>query len=194
MTSSNGNIFRVNGPLCGKFTDHKWISLTKVSDAEFWCFFMCAWINGREAGDLRRHRAHYDVTVMEAQDLSILYFVRAFCICVINDQNNSRQYFMISMSFILGNGIFMRNIILLWMFLIGQFHAIVRLTWYWTGYFDTGQIILVFSCRLYFRADLFHVLLCLVPILPLACNITGTSHGRHGVSNYRQFDFSLFVQ
>ena len=31
-------------------------------------FFICAWINGwvnnREAGDLRRHRAHYDVTVM----------------------------------------------------------------------------------------------------------------------------------
>ena len=32
--------------------------------------FICAWINGwvnnREAGDLRRHRAHYDVTVMIA--------------------------------------------------------------------------------------------------------------------------------
>ena len=31
-------------------------------------FFICAWINGsvnkREAGDWRRHRAHYDVTVM----------------------------------------------------------------------------------------------------------------------------------
>ena len=31
-------------------------------------FFICAWINGwvsnGEAGDLRRHRAHYDVTVM----------------------------------------------------------------------------------------------------------------------------------
>ena len=30
---------------------------------------ICAWINGsvnnREVGDLRRHRAHYDVTVME---------------------------------------------------------------------------------------------------------------------------------
>ena len=26
MTSSNGNIFSVTGPLCGKFTGHRWIS------------------------------------------------------------------------------------------------------------------------------------------------------------------------
>ena len=26
MTSSNGNIFRVTGSLCGEFTDHRWIS------------------------------------------------------------------------------------------------------------------------------------------------------------------------
>ena len=38
MTSSNGNIFRVTGPLCGEFTDHRWISLTKASDEELWCF------------------------------------------------------------------------------------------------------------------------------------------------------------
>ena len=60
MTSSNGNIFRVTGPLCG------WISRTTVSDAEV--FFICArmndWVNNREAGDLRRHRGHYDVSVM----------------------------------------------------------------------------------------------------------------------------------
>ena len=34
---------------------------------------ICAWINGwennREAGDLRRHRAHYDAIVMISQDL-----------------------------------------------------------------------------------------------------------------------------
>ena len=34
MTSSNGNIFHVTGPLCG-------------------------WVNNREAGDLRSHRGHY---------------------------------------------------------------------------------------------------------------------------------------
>ena len=31
MTSSNGNIFRVTGPLCGEFTGHWWIPLTKPS-------------------------------------------------------------------------------------------------------------------------------------------------------------------
>ena len=50
---------------------HRWIPLTKASDAELWCFpnLICAWINGsvnnRETGDLGRNRAHYDVTVME---------------------------------------------------------------------------------------------------------------------------------
>ena len=34
MTSSNGNIFRVTGSLCGEFTSHQWIPLTKASDAE----------------------------------------------------------------------------------------------------------------------------------------------------------------
>ena len=69
MTSSNGNIFRSTGPLCGELTGHRWIPLPKASDAEFWCFcLICAWANGwvnnREAGDLRRHRANYGVTVM----------------------------------------------------------------------------------------------------------------------------------
>ena len=37
MTSSNGNIFRVTGPLCGEFTGQRWIPRTKASDAELWC-------------------------------------------------------------------------------------------------------------------------------------------------------------
>ena len=46
MTSSNGNIFRVTGPLCGEFTGHRWIPRTKASDAELWCFLWSApWIN-----------------------------------------------------------------------------------------------------------------------------------------------------
>ena len=66
MTSSNGNIFRVTGPLCGEFTAHRWIPITKASDAEIWMLsLICTWINGwvsyGEAGDLRRRRAHYDV-------------------------------------------------------------------------------------------------------------------------------------
>ena len=62
MTSSNGNFFRVAGLLCGEFTGHRWISLTKSSDAALW------WtndsVNNCEAGDLRRHCAHYDAIVM----------------------------------------------------------------------------------------------------------------------------------
>ena len=65
MTSSNGDNFRVTGPLCGEFTGHQLIPLINASDAQQW-FFMCTWINGlvncSEAGCLIRHRAHYDVT------------------------------------------------------------------------------------------------------------------------------------
>ena len=69
-TSSNGVIFRVTGPFYQEFTGHRWFPLTKASDAELWCFRWSApwtygWVNNREAGDLRRHRAHYDVIVME---------------------------------------------------------------------------------------------------------------------------------
>ena len=69
MTSSNGNIFCVTGALCGEFTGRRWIPPTKASNAELWCFLWSApwingWVNNREAGDLRRHRAHHDVTLM----------------------------------------------------------------------------------------------------------------------------------
>ena len=42
MTSSNGNIFSVTSPLCGYFTGHQWIPLTKASDAELWCVLWSA--------------------------------------------------------------------------------------------------------------------------------------------------------
>ena len=38
MTSSNGNIFRVTGHLCGEFTGPRRIPSTKATDAELWCF------------------------------------------------------------------------------------------------------------------------------------------------------------
>ena len=71
MTSSNGTIFRVTGPFLGESTGHWWIPLTNASDAKLWCFLLSApeqtveSTNIRDAGDLRRHRAHYDVTVMK---------------------------------------------------------------------------------------------------------------------------------
>ena len=42
MTSSNGNIFRVTGHLCGEFTGPRWIPRTKASDTELWCFLWSA--------------------------------------------------------------------------------------------------------------------------------------------------------
>ena len=42
MTSSNGNIFRVTGHLCGEFTGPRWIPRTKASDAELSCFLCSA--------------------------------------------------------------------------------------------------------------------------------------------------------
>ena len=42
MKSSNGNIFRVTGPLCGEFTGDRRIPLTKASDTELWFFIWSA--------------------------------------------------------------------------------------------------------------------------------------------------------
>ena len=42
MTSSNENIFRVIGPLCGEYTGHRWISLTNAIDADLWCLLWSA--------------------------------------------------------------------------------------------------------------------------------------------------------
>ena len=54
-------------PFVREFTGHRWIPLTKWRGALMFSL-ICAWINGwvnnREAGDLRRHCAPYDVTVM----------------------------------------------------------------------------------------------------------------------------------
>ena len=71
ITSSNGSIFRVTGPLWEESTGHRWIPLTKASNAELWFFsLISAWTNGwannrRDAGDLRPRRPHHDVTVMK---------------------------------------------------------------------------------------------------------------------------------
>ena len=66
MTSSNGNIVRVNGPLWVESTGHRWIPRNKDQWRGVLMFsLICArtngWANNGDAGDLRRHRAHYDV-------------------------------------------------------------------------------------------------------------------------------------
>ena len=68
MTSSNGNIFRVTGPLYGEFTGPGEFPAQRPVTRRFDVFLIWAringWENNREAGDLRRHRGHYDVNVM----------------------------------------------------------------------------------------------------------------------------------
>ena len=72
MTSSDGNIFRVTGhlysgnsPVADEFRAQRPVTRS------FGVFFdlrlnkRFSKLNNYEAGDLRRHRAHYDVTVME---------------------------------------------------------------------------------------------------------------------------------
>ena len=77
MTSSNGNIFRVTGILwihrSPENSPHKgqWRGALMLS-------LICAWINGwvnnNEAGDLRRHRAHYDVIVTNSSGKPFKWF------------------------------------------------------------------------------------------------------------------------
>ena len=71
MTSSNGNIFRVTGHLCGEFTGHRspvnsphngqWRGAVMFS---LICVWTNSWVNNHEPGDLRRYHAHYDVIVI----------------------------------------------------------------------------------------------------------------------------------
>ena len=69
MTSSNKNISRVTGHLCGEFTGPGEFPTQRPVTRSLMFPLICVWINGwennREAGDLRRYRAHYDVIVME---------------------------------------------------------------------------------------------------------------------------------
>ena len=72
MTSSNGNIFRVTGLLCGEFTGEfpAQKPVTRSFDVSLICAWIKGWVNNCEAGDLRRRRAHYDVTEMLEEPFS----------------------------------------------------------------------------------------------------------------------------
>ena len=80
MTSSNGNIFRVTGPF--------WIHRSSVDSAHKtqWCgtsvfsliwAWSYSWANNRDAGDLRHHRALYDVTEMSIEIILFVIFQNA---------------------------------------------------------------------------------------------------------------------
>ena len=79
MTSSNGNIFRVTGPLYGEFTgtgefpaQSQWRGALMFS---LICAWINDWVNNREAGDLRRRHGHSDVNVM-----NIKKAIRTLCV------------------------------------------------------------------------------------------------------------------
>ena len=45
--------------------------MTRSSDVFFDLLWINGWVNNREAGELRRYRAHYDVTVMSASEMNL---------------------------------------------------------------------------------------------------------------------------
>ena len=59
MTSSDGNFLRVNSPVN---SPHKGQGRGALMFSFIW---INGWLNNGDAGDLRRHSAHYDVTVMQ---------------------------------------------------------------------------------------------------------------------------------
>ena len=76
MTSLNGNIFRVTGPLPVRGI-HRWpLNSPRKGQWRGALIFSLinalksGWVNNRDAGDLRRHRAHYDVIAMN-KDLTL---------------------------------------------------------------------------------------------------------------------------
>ena len=69
MTSSNGDIFRVAGPLWWESIDHRWLPFTKAQQRGVLMFSLIrawtnSWVNNRDADDFRRHCAPYDDTAM----------------------------------------------------------------------------------------------------------------------------------
>ena len=82
--------------LCAKFTGHRWISRTKASDAELWCFLWSApsingWVNNHEA-DLRRHHAHYDVIVIFFIQDDVTKHLAPLLIILINFNPSMEKY------------------------------------------------------------------------------------------------------
>ena len=90
MTSLNGNIFRVTGPLIcvgnspvtGEFPAQR--SVTRSSDVLF--DLRHSWVNNGETGDLKRHLTHYDVTLIlfccgyitSSKGLQMIYLTTTF--------------------------------------------------------------------------------------------------------------------
>ena len=74
MTSLNGDIFRVlafcagNSTVPGEFPSQRSV-MRNIVMSSLICARTNSWVNNREAGDLRRHRTHYDDSVMKGVGL-----------------------------------------------------------------------------------------------------------------------------
>ena len=97
-TSLNGNIFRVTGPLWREFTDHRYRSPVNSPHKGQWrgalmfsliCAWTNGWVNNWYVGDLRRRRAHYDITVMITVWI-VCFFWRHHVVFVVSMDNLTR--------------------------------------------------------------------------------------------------------
>ena len=80
VTSSNGYIFRVTAPLSPVNSPHKgqWCGARIFS---LTCAWIDDWVNNRETGDLRRYRAHHDVTIMGPGLAKTALMNEKICLC-----------------------------------------------------------------------------------------------------------------
>ena len=60
-----------NSPVTGEFPAQR--PVTRSFDVFFNCAWIYDWVNDHKAGDLRRHRGHYDVNAMHGIHLQDLY-------------------------------------------------------------------------------------------------------------------------
>ena len=79
--SSNGNIFTrywpfVRGIHRSPVNSHHKGQWRGVLMFSFICAWTHGWVNNPDVGDLRRHRAHYDITVMLSQNDVMAWFWR----------------------------------------------------------------------------------------------------------------------
>ena len=55
-----------NSPVPGEFPTQR--PVTRSFDVFFICAWINGWVNNRDAGDLRRHHAHYDIIIMHGSN------------------------------------------------------------------------------------------------------------------------------
>ena len=98
MTPSNGNIFRVTGPLWGE-SSHWWSPHKGQLHGALMFSLICTWTNGwvnhGDVSDWRRHHAHYDVRwhyVMIFCLMTSSYFLKHFRLTINGTLKNTFKW------------------------------------------------------------------------------------------------------